>query len=172
MREAVIDRVTSDSTLSGDGITSSPIGIADEAIEESHLDARNDPTAGQVLSINSVGELEWVDAGTGVGGAVSSVTGGLGLTQDQTTGAVTINVDVAQGDFPVIPVAKGGTGGNTQDSAYTGLGIRTVFDAASWDGTSREIVYGLLGGGTHEVLINVEEFHGVGWRHVHGSEGL
>ena len=121
-----IDRVNSDSTLTGEGTALSALGIADNAITEARLSVTNSPTAGRVLGYNSSGDLEWVVGGGGGGGAVDSVSGGTGLTTNTTTGDVTVNIDVAQSDFPVIPLDKGGTGGTTQLTARAGIGLSTA----------------------------------------------
>ena len=166
-----IDRVNSDSSLTGEGTALSALGIADSAITEARLSVSNSPTAGRVLGYNSSGDLEWVTGGGGGGGAVDSVSGGTGLTTNTTTGDVTVNIDVAQSDFPVIPLAKGGTGGTDGAGARTGLGLSTAVIAVSEDAGRLTIDYAdgttfnvpVMGGGSwrgegHTVFVGGDTF--------------
>ena len=125
-----IDRVTSDATLSGEGIVGDVLSVAAGAIDEARLNVSNSPTDGYVLGYNGSGNLEWVAQTGGMGGgAVDSVTGGIGLTQTTTTGDVTINIDVTEADFPTIPVVKGGTGATNASDARTALGVTVYGDS-------------------------------------------
>ena len=100
-----IDRVTSDATLSGQGIVGDVLSVASGAIDEARLNVSNSPTADYVLGYNGSGNLEWVAQTGGMGGgAVDSVTGGIGLTQTTATGDVILNIDVTEADFPTIPI--------------------------------------------------------------------
>ena len=137
--------------------------LATDAVTVSKLDADNSPSDGQVPAyVDASGRMAWVDQTGGGAGDISQVIAGNGLSGGGDTGTVTLNVDVGEASFPTVPIVHGGTAGTSQSEAWFGLGISDVFDAAAWDGTARSIVYGRLGGGAHEVLLEVEEFHGLG----------
>ena len=178
-----ITSVSHTARFTGLGTTVSLLDLADNAVDADQLaadavtvaklDADNSPSDGQVPAyVDASGRMTWVDQTGGGAGDISQVIAGNGLSGGGDTGSVTLNVDVGEASFPTVPIVHGGTAGTSQSEAYIGLGITDVFDAAAWDGTSRSIVYGRLGGGAHTVLLNVEEFHGAWWRHLHSGTRL
>ena len=71
---------------------------------------------------------EPISVPTGVG-SIAGVTAGAGLTGGGTSGVVTVAMDATEADFPVVPVAKGGTGAITAAAGLTALGGTSLADA-------------------------------------------
>ena len=62
---------------------------------------------------------------THLSAGITGLTAGKGLTGGGATGAVTVDIDSAEADFPTIPVAKGGTGAVDVAAARTALAVLT-----------------------------------------------
>ena len=90
-------------------------------------------TDGQVLTRTATGQA-WEDA-TGMGGGLLTIAHDTAFGGDGTSGDP-LTLAVAGADFPIITLAKGGTGAATVDAARTNLGLgsaalRNVGDAAT-----------------------------------------
>lgn len=150
-----LSTVTSDGTLTGDGTSGSPLGVADNAITAARL-AANAVTSASVrdnsltaadLGANSVGtsELNTIDApsdgevlsynGTALtwtsaaSGDITSVTGTGGLTGNATSGDVTLSI--AEGGVTEPRLAATNTAGTGQVLSYSGSGQFEWVDGAS-----------------------------------------
>ncbi|MEF8795532.1 MAG: hypothetical protein V5A48_03695, partial [Salinivenus sp.] len=71
--------IATDATLTGDGTSTSELGLAVEAVTESRLDATNTPVTGQVLGFGGGDAFTWVDP------SVSVTTDGTTLAGDGNT---------------------------------------------------------------------------------------
>lgn len=98
-------RVIHDSTLEGDGVANSPLGLANGGIKPIHLNTSGSfpPGDGQVPAYDSATDtFKWGEGGGGGGGGgtITRVSAGEGLTGGGSTGNVTLAVDEAK--VPVI----------------------------------------------------------------------
>ena len=115
--------LTDGTSLLGDG-AGTPLQITPSGVGANKLQTSNTPTAGQLLAFVTGQGMEWVD---GVGtGDITAVLAGVGLTGGGQAGAVTLDIGVAEADFPVIPLAKGGSGATDAAGARTSFGLGTA----------------------------------------------
>ena len=119
--------VHTSAALTGDGTTTTPLGIAANAIAEGNLAVGNTPADLQVLSWDaSNSRLLWKDDETASpGSGLTAVSHDNAFTG---TGAAAnpLMLAVTGTEFPVIPVVKGGTGGATEADARAGIGLSSA----------------------------------------------
>jgi len=149
-----MDAVEHDATLTGNGTSSSPLGIADGGVTNEKISPAGS-SSGQVL-MSQNGEVIWKDPPSGQGsGDITAVKAGKGLAGGGTSGDVTLNIangGVATPQLADGAVAKaklaaaGGTAGQVLGTDGSALVWQ---DAASGSGdiTAVKAGTGLAGGG-------------------------
>ena len=63
---------------------------------------------------------------THLSAGITGITAGKGLTGGGASGAVTVDIDATESDFPTIPLDKGGTGAADAAAARTALAVLTL----------------------------------------------
>ena len=96
--------VDTDSSLTGDGSGTSPLGIADGSITEAKLAASNTPTDGQVLTYDATDGLTWAVDDTDSGG-LSTVSTDATIDGDGSTGSPLSLADAAVTDAKIVDMA-------------------------------------------------------------------
>ena len=152
-----------DVTSSADGATT----IANDKIEEKHINAGGTPGADKVLVYDSSESTNWKwadQSGSGGGGGdVTAVTAGTGLTGGGTSGDLTVNADVGIADDKLLQVddadaadndyakfTANGIEGRSYAEVKTDLSLNNVENTAvsTWAGTSNITTLGTIGTGT------------------------
>ena len=107
--------VSHDATLTGNGVSSSPLGVANQAITPNKLTGiTGNGNAGQVLTSTGAGGFTWADVTGGSGGSgISGVTAFGGLTATTTAGVASVGLnDGALALQKIAPVPTGTILGN------------------------------------------------------------
>ena len=101
--------VSHSTEFTGTGDTTNPLNLADDSILPTRLNFTNAPTDAYVVAYDAATmNFTWAE-NTGGGGAgdITGVVAGDGLSGGGDTGSVTLDINVAEGSFPIIPVVQG-----------------------------------------------------------------
>ncbi|WP_146133091.1 beta strand repeat-containing protein [Arcticibacter pallidicorallinus] len=100
--------VIHDATLTGSGVSTSPLGISSQAIDALKMKGlTGSGVSGQVLSSNGTGGFNWVDAASGTGqGTITGITTSGGLSGGGTSGTISLGITdngIGLGKLATIP---------------------------------------------------------------------
>ena len=155
--------VSHSTEFTGTGETTNPLNLADDSVLPTRLNFTNAPTDAYVVAYDAATlHFTWVEnIGGGGAGDITGVVAGDGLSGGGDSGSVTLDIDVAETSFPIIPIIKGGTGAITAGAARTNFGLNTAVTVVSE--VNGQLRIGYVDGSTFDIPLEPDgNFHGYG----------
>lgn len=133
--------VVHDATLTGSGISTSPLGISSQAIDALKMKGlTGSGVSGQVLSSNGTGGFNWIDAASGTGqGTITGITTSGGLSGGGTSGTISLGITdngVGLGKLATIPsstILGNPSGATSSPSAMTMTQLKSLLALTASD---------------------------------------